>query len=705
MFAQAEALALDDAQSGPRFLEALQTKIEPVPLPFTYKAALGIVAFAMVLLPLLYVALVGAVAWSVVWYAWHGWGVLSGVSSMKVRVFLYLIPLVAGGTVSFFLIKPLFTRRERSHDEMALDPAAEPLLFELVRRTALAVGAPVPREIRLDNQINASASFRRGLWSLFSDDLVLTIGVPLAAGLTLEQLAGVLAHELGHFGQRAGMRLSYVIRSVNFWFARVVYERDQFDVSLQQAVKDGGDWRVQAVAGVAAGCVWLSRAILKGLMYTGHVLSSSLLRQMEFDADRYAMRLVGREVHASILRDVFVLSQVYQVTLSGVWEQYRQRTLCDSLAAVMHSDRQRFAGPLDTAYQEHLAEGRTHLFDTHPTDRERIAASLSGPATGVFACNLPASVLFRDFASLERSVSRDLFQSVLGRQLTDGALVPAEQALAAMEESRADSEAAERYIPGGLSFLHAPPLPGTLPSPPAELREALRAATAAVEARREVDAAAVESYAELYGKKVDADRAEALLDLGVPIEAASFGLEYAHQDAAREVRDALAPQLEELAQQIAPMKMNVVRRMATALSLLDPSDAAGRLQASRLLEAAARLRPLLPRLLQLQETRGLMAIIANADSEGNLAGPMLKLAQQGQQQIAELLQELEGAADPFSEEPVPLARIAAPDGFPPAEVVPVYHTLDATGALLQLYERILGRLCRMAEGVEAQPVA
>lgn len=701
MIAQAEALALDDVQSDPRFLEALQTKLEPVPLPFTYKAALGVVAFAMVLLPLLYVALVGAVAWSVVWYAWHGWGLLAGISSTKVRVFLYLIPLVAGGTVSFFLIKPLFARRQRSDDEITLDPAAEPLLFELVRRTALAVGAPIPREIRLDKQVNASASFRRGLWSLFSDDLVLTIGVPLAAGLTLEQLAGVLAHEFGHFGQRAGMRLSYVIRSVNFWFARVVYERDQFDHSLEQTVKNGGDWRLQGVAGIAAGCVWLSRAILKGLMYLGHMLSSSLLRQMEFDADRYAVRLVGREVHASVLRDVFVLSQAYQVTLSGVWDQYRQRTLSDSLAAVMHADRQRFSGPLDAAYREHLAEGRTHLFDTHPTDRERIAASLSGPATGVFACSLPASVLFRDFTSLERTVSRDLFQSILGRELSDGALVPAAQALAAMEESRADSEAAERYIPGGVSFLHATPLPATLPHPPEEPQAALHAAIAAVEAGREADAAAVGSYAELYSKKADADRAEALLDLGVPVEAASFGLEYAHQDAAREVRDALAPRLEELARQLAPMKMNVVRRMTTALSLLDPSDAAGRLQTSRLLDTAARLHGLLPRLIQIQETRVLMVMIANADSEGNLAGPILKLAQKGQGQIAELLQELEGAADPFSEEPVPLARIAAPDGLPPAEVAPVYHTLDAAGALLQLHERILGRLCRMAEGMEA----
>jgi Zn-dependent protease with chaperone function len=71
----------------------------------------------------------------------------------------------------------------------------------------------------LDLQVNASASFRRGFLSLFSRDLTLTIGLPLVAGLTVRQLGGVLAHEFGHFAQGAGMRLTFVVRSVNAWFA------------------------------------------------------------------------------------------------------------------------------------------------------------------------------------------------------------------------------------------------------------------------------------------------------------------------------------------------------------------------------------------------------------------------------------------------------------------------------------------------------
>ncbi len=37
--------------------------------------------------------------------------------------------------------------------------------------------------------------------SLWGNDLVLTIGLPLVAGLSAKEFAGILAHEFGHFTQ------------------------------------------------------------------------------------------------------------------------------------------------------------------------------------------------------------------------------------------------------------------------------------------------------------------------------------------------------------------------------------------------------------------------------------------------------------------------------------------------------------------------
>jgi len=127
---------------------------------------------------------------------------------------------------------------------------------------------------------------------MFGNDLTLTIGMPLVAGLPMQHFAGVLAHELGHFSQGGGMRLTYLVRSVNAWFARVVYERDAWDEKLVEW-SETGDIRTRIPFYLARLFVWLSRRILWGLMLVGQAVSCFMLRQMEFDADRYEARLAG----------------------------------------------------------------------------------------------------------------------------------------------------------------------------------------------------------------------------------------------------------------------------------------------------------------------------------------------------------------------------------------------------------------------------
>ncbi|MEM6778123.1 MAG: hypothetical protein AAF670_10745 [Planctomycetota bacterium] len=68
--------------------------------------------------------------------------------------------------------------------------------------------------------------------------MVLTVGIPLITGLTAREFAGVLAHELGQFAHGASRRASYVVRSINHWFARVVYQRDQVDQWLDRAIAE-----------------------------------------------------------------------------------------------------------------------------------------------------------------------------------------------------------------------------------------------------------------------------------------------------------------------------------------------------------------------------------------------------------------------------------------------------------------------------------
>jgi len=194
-----------------------------------YHATLLLVAIAMLVLPLIYLALVGILAWAVYYHAFHDFtpimhfGGFTGGGYFIIAKFLaYVIPLFAGIVVLFFMFKPLLAGRPKRAQPLAVNPAENPLLYAFITKICDVVGAPAPKRIDMNCDLNASASFRHGFRSLAGHDLVLTIGLPLVANFSARELAGVIAHEFGHFTQGAGMRLSYftvqsrVCRSADF---------------------------------------------------------------------------------------------------------------------------------------------------------------------------------------------------------------------------------------------------------------------------------------------------------------------------------------------------------------------------------------------------------------------------------------------------------------------------------------------------------
>ena len=296
-------------------IEAFSGVIAPAKTGSLYNVGLAVVAFAMVLLPAIYVGLIVLAAWGVFYHLTkNSWLINDGSGGGLYRLIIYLGPAVAGGILVFFMVKPLYARKQKEVQPVTLDPAKEPLLFAFVEKICALVKAPMPSRIDVDCQVNASASLRHGLWS---KDLVLAIGMPLASGLDMRQFGGVLAHEFGHFAQGVGMRLTYVIRQINFWFARVVYERDTWDMQLDKTARDA-DFRIGIVLHTARGGVWLTRRILWILMQAGHGISCFMLRQMEYDADSYEAKLAGSDAFESTATRLPVLNVALQFAYEDV---------------------------------------------------------------------------------------------------------------------------------------------------------------------------------------------------------------------------------------------------------------------------------------------------------------------------------------------------------------------------------------------------
>jgi Zn-dependent protease with chaperone function len=697
--------AVEPAGDGVRREEILggfRGAIRPVRVPPLYLGALAVVALAMVLLPLVYLGLIGGALYGVFWYAVHGWQLLGGSGSIKARLFGFITPLVTGAILVLFMIKPLFARPARPQEPKKLRPDEEPLLFAFVQRVCRTVGAPQPHEIRIDGEVNASASFRRGVLSLFSGDLVLTLGLPLVAGLSLPQLAGVLAHEFGHFTQRAALRLSFVVRSVNVWFARVVYERDAWDEQLLSAAKKS-DYRIRIVLWIAIAFVWLTRKILWALMIAGHVLSSFLMRQMELDADRYQARLVGHEVARSTFDELFGLSLAHRqawMILPSLWQEGR---LGDRFTGLVAAGHRQLLTRAPQIYQDYVAQTKTGLFDTHPSDRERIARLEREGEAGIFTCDLPATALFADFESIEKAFTADLYREVLGERFDEAALVSVDESVAAQRRALTDAETVQRYLERDPDSLWPFPLLSPRPALPGDPAAALREARDAVAARREAYAAEVRSHEAISERLRKAVAADTALRAGFQIKPEDFGLSENGFEAATQAIAQARADLAATEARLQALEELSARRLLTALAL---HSSPGVEEPRRQLDCLAFCNGIHPRLVELLERNFRLGLLDrwNGPESGMAAAARLR---EEMERISKMLQDLAG---PLAGQPYPfddrrdgltlaaLAKLDVPLG---REVEDVHRAVDCVlQNLLSLYTRLQASLARTAETVE-----
>ncbi len=543
-------------------------RVEAVPVPWSYRATLLAVTFVMLLLPLIYLALIAVVGWGTYYHATHHLSWFASMGSKRLAFLAYASPLFAGLTMVFFMVKPLFSARHQGEDARILRPREEPLLFEFVGQVAEAVGASKPVEIRVDSEVNASASFRRGLLSFFGDDLVLTLGLPLVGGLSLEQFGGVLAHEFGHFAQGGGMRLTYVVRSINAWFFRVVYERDHFDEGLESSDENQGCYLMVLIL-AARILVGLSRLLLKGLMIFGHFVSCLMLRHMEFDADRYETRLVGPKVFESTCRELRYLSVANQITMHDLQAFWREGKLSRSLPALVHLNRTQLKAEIREELDRSLRDQSTGRFDTHPSDRDRILSSRREKASPIFQSSSRAVDLFRDFSGLAQEASLSFYRQVLGPDLREESLMDLGEIAEEKKEDQVLTTALETYYGPLLNAYQA--LPSVRPRPDQSTESLvvdLREAHAALSERGLDFSSAAEEIFQALEKDTEIRQAMLLHELNIKVDSDTFSQRLESASAAMGQRRGLDGFLKRKGEGLEEGQDLLVRRLSSALSLV-----------------------------------------------------------------------------------------------------------------------------------------
>ena len=680
----------------------------------------------MLLLPLIYLAIVALTAVAVWGHAVHNtWLILlfPGRAAI-IGIVAYLTPLIAGALLVLFMFKPLLARPEKAPPSRPLSQRDAPSLFALVDGIADAVKAPRPRRIDLDIlEVNASASLRRGWLSMvLPGDLVLTLSLPLVAGLTVRELAGVIAHELGHFGQGAGMRLSYIIGSINFWFARVVHQRDRWDVRLMQWSHSGTWFRVPFY--VTRFFVWLSRGVLRGLMWVGQVISSAFSRQMEYGADRMQTELAGSASFEPTFRKMTYLSVAMQLVYNDLESAWHERRLGDDLVQLVLARVVHMPPEVREAIQKERKEETTGLFDTHPATRDRIDHARALDLPGIFALDGRAPQLFVDFEGLSRQMTFDHYRDALGEQVSRENLVPSRQMMERSRRVEEEMRAASRYFQDTLAVLRPIVPPLGLFDAPAEEGGSEALAARLREARQQVvDLApqarkALEKYLKTDGEYLDAGRGLALLKAGFQFPPELVGMKMEPTvNTVSVVRDKAARGRTAAGTALDAVQAASLARLSAALRLLAGShraEAALELRRARqLLGSLAAFERAWQHVLEMRDGFSQLAVLVDAlqhnAGEQTLQNELHNQVHLCDSQIRKAFEALGQSRYPFEHvrDGVTLADYVF-DGLPtamepPARLGEVYGKCEGgLDRLISYYVRCMGSLARIAEAVEQE---
>lgn len=700
---QAARLTID------RLLSEFHGPIDRVRRTLLYRVSILVSFVTMLLMPLVYLCIIAATCYVVYYHTMHHGAIVTSVRGRGaiIALAIYLAPIVAGVIVILFMFKPLFARPVRDERTRSLKRESEPVLFAFVDKICETVRAPKPRRIDVDCQVNASASFRSGLWSMLGNDLVLTIGMPLIAGLSAREFGGVLAHEFGHFSQGVGMRLTYIVRSISHWMVRVVYGRDRWDQWLEETASSV-DFRIGIVLYVAMLAVWLTRKILWVLLHLGLMVAGFTLRQMEFDADRHETRFAGSDTFASTAKRLQQLGAGMQMAQRQLGESHREGRLVDDLPTLIKLNASRLPERAQQAIDEQLRIGQTGWFDTHPCDRDRIAASAAEQAEGVFTLDMPATALFADFAAQSKATTFELYRGLFGNKLDRSSLQPVGELMATEDQHQEQFERLAGYSLQSIrpfrplkftsSFLNAP-------DKPQQVVARLKAARDAMQAGAESTRQSLNTYDECESRLAQAGTAQALIEARVRLPKDALDDQLRTLDGARRVQQQMRRRLGAINGELQHADQALTDRLTAALELMNVNQIASRVDAKGKLRK--RTHGLLATLIAID---GQLETINQLAKEQARLGALVHIASQGADEnlvsaidaiVGRLYPKLEQVREVLSRSPYPF-KTNPPDRTLGNFVLPSQpHRRDLGGvvdALPEMLDRILNtRLQILAE--------
>lgn len=394
-------------------LNAFHGTITPPKVSLLRKLGTLFVLGVLLIMPLFYIAAVGGLGFAIYWLA----------TSTAVPSPWNWVAAAASAIVLLCLLKPLIDPRRRTLQAYPLSADKQKLFADFISKVCEQVNAPPPAKIQMECSARLLAEYRRGLLGLLQRDVVLTVGLPLVAALSVDQFAGQLAAQMAQFRRRGACRATNCIRGINGWLWRSVYEDGRFDAYLAR-VASQPKFRLAKLLVPLRATRFAAQAALFIPMFIGNTVASSLVKLVEFDSDRATARLIGREGFVASLMRLGVVEFTWQGVIAELKFLHRDQQLPDSLPQQLALRMVDMTPELCSVLRDTVAKPEEKPFDARPSDAERLEATKTEPTEAMLTCNLPARALIEDYENTARQMTWDYYVSLFGPRLLKEAMVP-----------------------------------------------------------------------------------------------------------------------------------------------------------------------------------------------------------------------------------------------------------------------------------------
>lgn len=390
---------------------------------YMFKATLAILA--VILFFILYFSLVLVLGYGIYYAIFYeieyinNWTILLKIGSVAAAVMLFLFSLK-------FILK---LKNHKPNNRIRLDKNEHPKLVEFINQICSETGAPKPRRIYVAPDVNAYVAYSNMWLSLFlpvKKDL--TIGMGLVAILNKSEFKAVVSHEFGHFAQRS-MKIGSYIVSANTIIHDMIFNRDNWDRALDEWRQT--DIRLSFAAWFITPIIWIIRQILRLFYVFLNIMHSLLSREMEFNADKVAVRTSGSLAIVSALWKLDYGATSWNLIIENAYLSAQKGIFVKNLYRHNQKNLEGQKPEIDQSYNKldidstgnkrffsTEANSKVSMYASHPPNHLREQSAKSP----FISCEVDTSSpweFFNEIDSLQEEMTSLIYKLYLGREVQE----------------------------------------------------------------------------------------------------------------------------------------------------------------------------------------------------------------------------------------------------------------------------------------------